>query len=457
MNSDARKTNSVIPVFTDAICSALPSSRVLALAGLVALHATACTDPGTPADIDVFVTATDGFAEGTGGPDDGLDETGDGGPVPVQEECLFQEQPGYYGYKYHCVGQFTVQILVDDQDPVFLAVDFGQGGSPDSYEEPHVMACCPETSGMPCEDPHIQACVVDMVEQGCKSLVPRLEELADDRPLLKGPILKLAEWIAQASSQAACIQAFLIDTAVTTTEPGCDGDNNDTFDYNDAIEGAVWTFNPDTTNAVDHVEMTILNPEVWDVDAPTDPPEVCLSSGENDHLSFLEIDPMVGDLKVTLSGGSLALQGPLINGELVSGQADFSSTATSCAAPYCSRAAWSLGVLDGQLHAMDFYSREPTEVGTSAESLTVESFQLHLFAPVRGAVSGGVLTIPAGEALFVLSGQVLDEGRWVTARNATPIQIQAAAEDWSIGGFTIDYRDGVGDSWSLALAPSSWQ
>ena len=439
---------------------ALPRTVYLRSLAAMALLTAACSEPSAPADVDIQITATGGFGEGTQSDDgaaDGLDETGVGEPMPVQDECLFNEQPGSFGYKYQCVGQFTVQILVNDLEPELLAIDFGQPDSPDSYEEPHVMACCPELDGVPCSEPHIQACVVDMVEQGCKSLVPRLEQRADERPLLRGPLLKTAEWIARASSQQACLQTFLLDTGVATTEPACDDENNSVFDFDGALEGAIWSFNPDTTSSIDHVELTLLDPEIWDAKSPTDPPEVCTSSDDNDHLSFLEIDPTIGDVKATLSQGGLTLAGPSIDGEPISAQANLSSLASSCDAPYCSRAAWSLGTSEGELHAMSFYSQQPTEIEASSELLTIDSFQFHLFAPAQGTVSKDVLSIPAGEALFVVSGQALGEHRWITAWNTTPIQIHAAQEGWSHGGFTIDYYDAAGDSWQVALAPSTWQ
>lgn len=439
------------------------SSSLTSLAAIGLLAASGCTEPGSPADVPIEITATGGIGDGDtagdgGDADDGLDETGSG--PSESPECLFDPDPDFFGYKYQCVGGFTVKIEVNDLDPEFLIVDFGSATSPDSYDEPHVMACCPEYEGPPCAEPHAQACVVDMIEQGCKSLVPRLEELAEDRPLLKEPILKTAEWIAKASSQAACIQAFVFDTGVGDTVPSCDANNNTVFPYDGAVDGAMWSFDPDTTTLVDSVVLTIENPEVFDWTAPGDPPqpEQCESSGDNDHLFFLEIDPTIGDVKVSLAGGSVTLVGPVLGGEKISGNATLASTGTQCAAPYCSHAAWTLGPSgDGDLHSMSFYSKGASDVGTSAEEVTVDSFQIHLFTPAKGTVSQGKLTIPAGEALFVVSASSLDESRWLSAWNSTAIEIRPVRGYWSISTFTIDYEDASGDVWDMDLAPSTWR
>lgn len=422
-------------------------------------HAQSRVPLPTPADIDFPVTATAGFdSSGAGdgdGADEGLDDTG-GDPVLAQDECLFNDDPPRHGYKYQCVGQFSIEIAVNDFDPEFLSVNFGQADSPDSYEDPHVMACCPPIGSPPCENPHLQACTIDMIEQGCKSLVARLEEFANDRPLFREPLLETANWIARSSSQQACLQTFLFDTAVATTEPSCNDESNSVFDFTAALEGVTWTFDPDTTNIIDRVELTILNPEIWDAKSPIDPPETCISSGDNDHLSFLETDPTIGDFKANLSEGTLALAGLTSDGAHLDSQALLSSAATSCVAPRCSHATWSLGGSDGELNAMSLFSHQPVQLETPMGILTLDSFQFNLFAPARGMVSGNALTIAAGEALFIASGQALGEQRWITVSNATPIQVHATQGGWSIEGFTIDYQDAAGDILEVTLPSSTW-
>lgn len=72
-------------------------------------------------------------------------------------------------------------------------------------------------------------------------------------------------------------------------------------------------------------------------------------------------------------------------------------------------------------------------------------------------MSADTLTIPAGKALFVMSGQALGESRWVPAWHATAIEIRPVRDYWSVSGFTMDYEDAEGDIWDMTLAPSVWR
>lgn len=53
--------------------------------------------------------------------------------------------------------------------------------------------------------------------------------------------------------------------------------------------------------------------------------------------------------------------------------------------------------------------------------------------------------------------ETLDVVEMMVIGMAVKVILHEVTLGWSIGGFTIDYRDATGDSWDLALAPSGWQ
>ncbi len=417
-----------------------------------------CTDPGSPADPHIDITATGGFGgDGTtADPNDGADETAGPGPG-LADHCLFEEEAPQYGLKYQCAGYAWLTITVNSEDPRPLNLYFGaphEVDATDSYEAPQVMACCPELDTS-CFAPHEQACIVDLVEQGCKSISVALEELADDMPGIANALNKAALWVNQESSQIACLNAFLVDTGVATTEATCG-----TL-LAGQLSGASWSFNPDTTNLVDDVKISISGAQILNVTPSsfTDEftPDQCASSNDNDGVFFLEVDPNAGDTKTKLSAGGVALSGPQVGGQPILGEATLSSASTSCAGSNCSHAAWSVDAQEGRLHSMSLYSSGINVVGTTGDSLSVDSFGVHLYADTVGVASKDGFTIAAGNALFVLSAEAMGGAYKLSARNSTPVQLRHVGDHWSMETFSIDYADEAGDIWSLAVGPTIWQ
>ncbi|MCX4243075.1 hypothetical protein [Paraliomyxa miuraensis] len=409
-----------------------------------------CGDP-TPSDQEfesLSGSATDGGGEGTGNqPDEGVDETG-AGPTPVDDYCLFDPQADRHGYRYQCGGLVSVDVVVEhafegSPETAFLDFDFGPIADGDSYSDPLVMACCPlwDPSSPNCAQPHERACWIDVIEQGCSSMVDEIEMFAHDtfpgvlNTAKRNAVLKVAEYVAE--NQGACIAAFRDDTDIASTLQECDADDNGSFDFGDMLETGMWTFDP--PGAVQNVEISVHSAwisKIYPIGADEPAPMTCSSADENDATRFVEVDPPPEAVVLGLASGGASLVGPAADG--------FSALDTTS----------TLAITSGALENLALHSGGTTIVAHGM-TIPVDGLHLQLRERAPAVAEGATLTIAPGAARFGAGVSALGESRhrWVT--NATPIVVTHDADGWASSGFEI--KETVdGEPWTIAIAPARW-
>lgn len=408
---------------------------------LLALATPSCGDDAGIADDTVLST---GFLEdgGTTPPPAGADETGDGSVA--SPHCLYDPSPGTHGYRYQCAGSIAIDIVVshpfdDSPETVFFELPFGQDVDGDDYADPLVMACCPEydTAAPNCDQPHERACFVDLIEQGCKSMVGKIESFAHERfpGLFDGAerqaLLKLASHVRE--HQADCVAAFRDETGIGMTPAECDDEGNSP-DYTSMLEDGMWTFDP--AGAVQLVEISVAQAEwhgLHPIDSDAGALEVCDSADDNDDVMFLEIDPASGSKIMHLAAGSAEVAGPGVEGI-----GELGSTSTLVVAP-------------ASLENLALHSAGPTMVVAGGWAMPVESFHVRLWSRAPAELEGRSLTVLPGAAHFAVSATALGHHAVQTATNATPIVLTRAVDGWRTASFTIEYGE-----WSVVVAPARW-
>lgn len=436
--------------------------RPLCLIASLACVANACSSggggsiPDPEFESDSAGLGTTGMGIVTG-PGDGADETGGGGPI-VADHCLFDPVDGLHGYKYQCRGNIAIDVVIEgpfDGSPVtdFLQLDFGHGVGGDSYEEPHVMACCPpyDDSASSCGQPHERACVIDLVEQGCKSIVTNLEDFAYDelgKPAdlsKRNAVLKIADYVR--GHQPDCMDAFRGDTGIAGASPTCDMEGNG-LQFDSLLETGEWSFDPD--GLVSNVEISVQAANWTGLHPLQGSPDLCASADENDGVLFREIEPSPESRVLRLVAGSAALDGPWLEGGRVMGISELS--------PQTSQLAILVKPSTGMatLENLELHSSVATEVAAVDTTWVVERFHVRLWDRTGAQPTDAGATVPAGSARFAVSATALGGTGVVTATNATPIDITKHAAGWSTSGFSIvaQYAD---EEWSLVVMPAQWQ
>lgn len=352
-----------------------------------------------------------------------------------------------------------------DGSPVMdsLQLTFGHGVNGDSYEEPHVMACCPELDPeLPgCEQGHEQACMADLVEQGCKSIETNLRDFADDQhggqgiedAIIRAAIHKIADHVE--THQRDCIEELVTNTGIGTTAPSCDPDGTG-VEYDVLLETGQWSFDP--AGLIDNVTISIATAS-WDGVHPTsgalDP---CTSGNENDDVLFLEIDPVPGSKRLRMVSGTAVLHGPSL--EIV-GVAELASIGTGCAVDRCSQLAIAVDRDQGTISLEDMQLRlaGTTNVGEPSAAITVDALRVRLWDGTRAQLdrSGTTATIPPGGAWFVVGAASGEMRGVVTATNETAIVLHEEDGAWTSSAFTLARRDAAGERWALAVMPATWQ
>jgi hypothetical protein len=433
---------------------ACPSSALPLLFVAVA----ACGDDGGISDDRFPDTDSTTSGDTSDAPPDGADETGGSVPTAVEGRCLYDPDltANLYGYRYQCEGSVAVDIVIEhdfDGSPEvgFFELPFGHGVEGDSYEAPLVMACCPWYDTSPgatnCDQPHERACLVDLVEQGCKSMVAKIEDHAHERfPGLldtakRQAVLKVAEHVR--THQGDCTAAFREDTGIAATQPTCDEEGNG-VPYVSMLENGVWMFDPD--GAVKNVEIAVAQAQ-WTglYPNPVDDPygaASCESADENDGVLFLEIDPAAGTKVLHLVAGGVELVGAGVAGV---GEIDSTSTLALASEP-------------GAASLEDFalHSAGAAAVLVGDVTVPVDDFHVRLWGRAPAVVEGSTLTVQPSGARFAVSATVLGESRVNTATNATPIVVTKEAGGWRTSAFSIESPH-VGEPWLLVVAPGRWQ
>jgi hypothetical protein len=434
------------------------SSRPCSILPLL-LVATACGDDDGAIPDDEFATVSDSIGGDPGGttPEpDGADETGGADPVPVEDHCLIEPIEGLYGYRYQCEGSVLLDIVIEggfDGSPVSdsFELPFGHGVEGDSYDDPLVMACCPwYATGSPnCGQHHERACLIDLVEQGCKSMVVKIEDYAYDTfpgvldTVKRNAVLKIADYVRH--HQGDCTGAFWGQTGIAGTEPACDEDD-DGVSFASMLETGVWAFDPD--GPIDNVEVSVAQAE-WTGLYPSDDEQhlvgTCQSADDNDGVVFLEIDPVPESKILRLASGSIALAGPSTEG---TGELSPSSTLAVNVEANGS----------ASLENLALHSTGTAVVVTAGMSIPVDAFHVRLWDRTPAAVDADrtTLTIAPGAARFAMSATALGESRVRFATNATPIVLTKHPDGWHTAAFSIAYPHHA-NPWSLVIAPAQWK
>lgn len=431
----------------------------------------ACGDDGQGQNPPIVISTSDGSegspTDGTG--DDGLDETG--AEPGLDDECLFQPEPGRSGFKYQCEGSIAIDVAVAgsfDGSPAsdMLVLEFGHGIDGDSYDEPHVMACCPayDFAAPSCGQKHEQACMADLAEQGCKSIETNLRDFATEAyggdsladAIARSAIHKVADYVRK--HQGDCITEFVANTGIGPTEPSCDMDDNG-VDYDSLLETGQWTFDPD--GPIDDVTISVQAAS-WTGLYPTDgSAESCSSGDDNDGVLFLEIDPAPESMRLQLVEGDAVLHGPQLGGGEIRGAAALGSWATSCGPGDCSTLGISVDPLteSASVESLELRSASVAAVGTADASLSVDDVRVRLWdrTPARLDPTGTTLTLSAGSAWFAVSAASGDAHGVVSANNETEIVIREDYDGWSTSAFTIAHRDDAGRRWALVIEPAQWR
>jgi hypothetical protein len=379
--------------------------------------------------------------------------------------CLIQPEPGIVGFRYQCEGSIVLEAVVEgpfDESPATSEIQlrFGHSMRGNSYAEPHVMACCPlfDPDERECEQQHEQACMLDLGEQGCRSLEPNIRDYADESysgPGLKNAITraaihKIADHVRD--HQRDCIHAFLSDTNIETTAPSCDPD----VEYDAMLEAGVWSFDPD--GVVDQVTISVVDAQHDGIHPTSEAPDTCESADDNDHVVFFQVDPRPSARHLTLASGDAMLHGPSFD---VMGIAELGSLATGCAAERCSMLA--LGVdryaRAASLEDLRLRLAGTAEVGVSGAGIRVDDFSVRLWDATPATVdeAGTTVTVPPGGAWFVVSAASGASRSTITASNETAIVLREERGGWTSSAFSIARRLPDGDRWSLVVQPARWK
>jgi len=421
--------------------------------------AAACGDDGG-AHKPEFGTVSDSIGDGTSGTSgtepDGADETGGAVPMPVEDHCLIEPVDGFYGYRYQCEGSVSIDIVIEgnfDGSPAgdSFELPFGQGVEGDSYEEPLVMACCPwyDTSLPNCGQHHQRACIIDLVEQGCTSMVARIEDYAYDTypglldTVQRNAVLQVAEYVRTHLND--CAAAFWEETDIASTPPACDEYDNGQ-PYISMLEDGVWTFDPD--GPIDKVQISVAEAQwngLYPIEDAHHTAKACQSADYNDGVVFLEVDPTPESKILRLAAGSVTLHGPSMEGI-----GELSSSSTLAIVMGASSS--------GSLENLALHSAEAANLITADMTIPVEAFHIRLWDRTPAVVDADrtTLTVAPGAARFALSATAFGESRVRFATNATPIVITKQPLGWHSSAFSIHDPD-HGEPRSLVIAPAWWQ
>lgn len=395
-------------------------------------------------------------------PGTGEDETGEE-PESDYPPCTLSGD-GQARTVYQCVGEFSAtlsfntakgdcaQTLGDasecTENHIFGALD-------EPYEMPAVMACC-DPDASPSQDDLLGHCGSDMIEQVCRSVPARLQKLIDDGkfPVGKEQAQKLQNWLAD--NQQACFDGLYMPTGI----PGSLAETS--WLVNDGKNGA-WFLLNDFTITLDHSQVD-------SVSLPQDSTDylVCYDNDYNNTEIFEEDEvpstPGFGSVTYLVNSPLATVTGPELLGGRVSAVGRFTSLTSGCTEPWCSRLEISTDDSSGlwSLDELELFGDGPVSMTNGSASVTVERVAIRLYGRGLETVSSDhmdthMYMLEAGEAHFTISGvgagPVYDL-RW--ASNASPIMVHDLDDGWMVDGFMIEHVDRNGESWTIAVPPTTW-
>ena len=443
-----------------------PLFRILITLVAAPSFLTGCGEPQNPATIN-FDTDTDGNITSPGG-------TGSGGPFEYNG-CLPFPVDNQFGYIHRCEADLSAHFSADVQGGA-QEFDFDMYvGDPspilpddpdDNFENPKVMACCGEPLDLDMNDPdyledwansdHYRACFHDFIEQGCRSLVFRMREAADELGVVaQSKLNNLADWIA--ANQQECFDTFW-----PTVEAW-----NYSFPAEEWLElTGTWQL-PDGTvgngwNGLTNIEISLDSSppnRIYSAALPENQADwvQCESQLDNNDNSFLIADDPIDEF--ILSSGSVDLEGPPLvpQGEPVTGSASFKALNTNCDLCSTLSHADTPGTNDKVVDYL-LLDIEQAEVGTSTQTLNLDRARIMLYEPEAAVKTGPQKwTIQKGKATFLLSGIAEGDAGIVSATNDTRIDLKFSFFlGWRILPFDITYQDASGQTWTVSVGTLDW-
>jgi hypothetical protein len=319
---------------------------------------------------------------------------------------------------------------------------------------PAVMACC-DSDASPSQNDLVEHCAVDMIEQLCRSVPARLQNLIDGGklPVGKEQAQKLQNWLAD--NQQACFDGLYIPTNI----PGSLAETS--WLVNGGKNGD-WTLLNDFT-------ITLEHSQVDSVSLPQDSTDY-LSCQDNDYNNTEVFEdggpttPGFGSVTYLIDSPLATVTGPELLGERVSAVGRFASLTSGCTHPWCSRLELSTDDPSGlwSLEELELFGDGPLSMTHGNASITVERVAIRLYAGGLGTTSedgtgARVYTLRSGEAHFIISGvgagPVYDL-RW--ANNASPITVHDRDDRWMVDSFMVEHVDRNGETWTIVVPSTAW-
>jgi hypothetical protein len=319
---------------------------------------------------------------------------------------------------------------------------------------PAVMACC-DPDAPPSQDDLVEHCAVDVIEQLCRSVPARLQNLIDDGafPVGENQAQKLQNWLAD--NQQACYSKLYQPTSI----PGSLAETS--WLINDGKNGDWPLLNAFT--------ITLEHSQVDAASLPEDPADY-LACHDNDYNNTevfedeVPTTPGFGSITYLVDSPLARVTGPAILGGRVSAVGRFTSVASGCTDPWCSWLELSTDDPSGlwTLAELELFGDAPVSMTNGSASITVARVAIRLYEGGLGTVSidrsgARVYTLRAGEAHFVISGvgpgPVYDL-RW--ASNSSPITVHDHQDGWVVDSFVIQHVDRKGESWTIVVPPTTW-
>ncbi|KIG11540.1 hypothetical protein DB30_03370 [Enhygromyxa salina] len=394
---------------------------------------------------------------------DSLGDTGEDGDEQLPPPPCTLSGDGYPRTVYQCAGEFSASIsfntLLGDcgqtiGDPSWCdeVHEFGPFAEP--YELSAVVACCDAEQPVD-QDTVVTHCGSDLIEQICRSIPTRIQNLIDAGafPVGENQAQKLQNWLAE--NQQECYLAL----------------NNPT-DVPGILDPASWLVNDGKNGnwpGLNNFRITVDHAEVGSASLPDDP-DTYLSCYDNDvnnteiFESIVPTSPGINQILHLGESSSGSIMGPEVLGGRVSGTGSFQSQASACVDPWCSRLEITTDGPTGYwtLEELELFADGPVELTNGTSVVPIERSAIRLYQVGLGTIrtdraGSQVFAVEAGDAHFVISGVgggIVADLRW--GRNASPITAHQHGDSWMLDSFVIEHVDADANSWTITVPRTTW-
>ncbi len=400
---------------------------------------------------------------------DSTDETG--GPVALEPgECVGNYDPDVVGYRHQCEGsvdfslEFDIPLFpgaencIDMQNKIpdhQLCTESHTFGS-EPYEQAQVANCCgPWDGNLANEDLYLTLCEADLANQLCFTLIDRLKyHLSNNH---------FPGFESQAQSIINSISTDIGDCTKQFRTNDVDASPSRLDSKFELGNSAMWPAFVDFT-------ITVKIGEITSFSIPEQPEEwlECNGIQGNDGDTFPKPQGFFGGTPydtLLASPMTASLEGPLVLGAPVSGQAVIESLATKCSDPWCSSASFVVDASTGE------WAIETMELFTASNITLTSDLGGYELADVRftlADIAPGTLedasthVVSAGEASFWIVGRAADDPTSVErflATNSTDIVAtrRPRTNVWYLSEFEIEYIHFSGGAWTITVPASTWE